>query len=109
MTSEKVKIAVTIRLEAKPGKEVELAELLTSAAQVVASTEPKTLFWYATKVNSRTFTINDGFADETGLKAHFDGKVAALLKSKASDLIVGGWEQGVLPNVVQSDILSSIK
>lgn len=109
ITPEKAKIAVTIRFEAKAGKEAELSALLTSAAEVVSSTEPKTLFWFATKVNERTFTINDGFADEDGLNAHFNGKVAALLKSKAGDLIVGGWEQGVLPNVVRSDILSTIK
>lgn len=108
-TISKAKIAVSIRIEAKPGKEKEVADLLSSAAEIISTTEPKTLFWYATKVNNCTFTINDGFADESGLQAHFDGKIAALLKAKASDLLVGGWDHGVLPNVVRSHILSTIK
>lgn len=103
------KIAVTIRLKAQPGKEADLAALLTMAAKIVKETEPKTLYWFATRVNSDTFTINDGFLNDAGLQAHFDGQVAAALKSRARELVVGGWDQGVLPNVVRSDILSTIQ
>ena len=105
---EKATIAVTITIKAKKGKSDELSNLLSGASEIVQSTEPGTLFWYATKVNEDTFTINDGFSSELALQAHFNGKVAAALKSKASELVQGGWEQGVLPNIVRADILSII-
>lgn len=102
------KIAVSIYLEAQPGQEEKLASLLAGAAEIVKATEPTTLYWFATRTGSRKFTINDGFANENGLKNHFGGKVAALLKEQAPELVVGGWENGVLPNIVQADILSII-
>ncbi len=102
------KIAVTITIKARKGAQAELAQLLTGAAELVKKTEPKTLYWFATRVDSLTFTINDGFADDSGLEAHFSGQVAAALKSKAEELIEGGWANGVLPNIVRSEILSTI-
>ena len=102
------KIAISIKFKAIAGKEAQLAELLTGAAELVKKTEPKTLYWYATQ-DKGEFTINDGFADDSGVQAHFGGQVAAALKAKASELVVGGWEQGILPNVARSNILSTIK
>lgn len=102
------KIAITIKIKAVPGKEAQLAELLTGAATLVKKTEPQTLYWFATREKD-VFTINDGFADEAGVQAHFDGQVAAALKAKAGELVSGGWDNGVLPNVVRGDILSTIK
>ncbi len=102
-------IAVTITLKALPGKETALAQLLTGAAEIVQQTEPKTLYWFATKVNQNTFTINDGFADESGMQEHFQGKVAAVLKNEAEQLLVGGWEKGVVANIQRSSILSTIQ
>jgi quinol monooxygenase YgiN len=109
MSNKNPKIAVTITLKAQPGKAHALSELLESAAQIVKETEPGTLFWYSTQIEEDTFTINDGFNDEASMKAHFDGKVAAALKEKSSELVVGGWDKGVLPNIQQSKVLSSIK
>lgn len=101
-------IAVRINLKAQPGKEESLANLLSTAAATVKETEPDTLYWYSIKLSEDTFAICDGFADEEGLNAHFNGQVAAALKQYAAELVVGGWDQGVLPNIEKSAILSSI-
>lgn len=98
--------ATYIKLEAAPGKGPELAALLTAAGPIVADTEPKTLFWAALRIDENSFAIFDIFADNSGRDAHFAGQVAGLLNEKASELVQGGWEDGVVPNVRNYDILA---
>ena len=105
----KPKIAITITLKAQPGMEGELTNLLTIAANIVKETEPQTLYWFATQIDDNTFTINDGFANEAGVNAHFEGKVASILKENAERVVQGGWEDGVVRNIVRSEILSTIQ
>ncbi|WP_417585823.1 putative quinol monooxygenase [Nitrincola sp.] len=93
-------------LKAQPGKEQELQQLLIGAASVVAQTEPKTLLWTSLKLDSNTFGIFDTFVDERGREAHFSGKVAAALKAQADDLVVGGWDNGVLNNIHNFEIIA---
>ncbi len=80
-----VKVALQVRLEAKPGKEAEVEEFLKGGLALVAE-EPATTTWYAIKIGPTTFGIFDTFPDEAGRQAHLAGKVAAALKEKASDL-----------------------
>ena len=98
-----------IVLKAKPGKEKELANLLVDGAAIVSKTEPKTLFWLALKLDESTYAIFDTFTDDTGVDAHFSGAVAGALKSKAEDLVIGGWQHGVLDNVHQFNIIAAVK
>lgn len=98
--------ATYIVLNAQAGKEQELEELLTGAASVVEQTEPKTLLWTALKLNDNTFGIFDTFTDESGREAHFAGKVAAALNAQADDLVVGGWENGVLTNIHNFEVIA---
>ncbi len=93
-------------LNAQAGKEQALEELLTGAASVIEQTEPKTLLWAALKLNDNTFGIFDTFTDESGREAHFAGKVAAALNAQADDLVVGGWENGVLPNIHNFEVIA---
>jgi quinol monooxygenase YgiN len=92
-------LAVRIDLQATPGKEEELAAFLTSGAALVRQTEPRTLLWYALRLDHGRFAIFDVFASEEGKAAHFAGKVAAALKAKAPELVRGGWDGGVARNV----------
>ena len=103
------RIGVMVTLKAIPGRELELEKLLQGADKVVQETEPLTLYWYSARLSRDTFLISDGFEDEAGVAAHFNGKIAAALKERAADLVVGGWEQGVLPNIVKANILSSVE
>lgn len=58
-------------------------------------------------MNENTFAIIDFFANQAGQDAHVGGQVAAALKSKADDLIVGGWENGVLKNFQVFEVISA--
>lgn len=98
--------ATYIAIEAAPGKADDLAALLTAAGPIVTETEPKTLFWVALQIDEDNFAIYDIFADNSGREAHFAGKVAGLLNAKASDLIEGGWNDGVVANLRNYDILA---
>ena len=55
-----VNVALLARLEAKPGKEVEVANLLTSALPL-ANAEPATTVWFALKIGRSPFGIFDAF------------------------------------------------
>ncbi|MEM7290019.1 MAG: hypothetical protein AAF412_06570 [Pseudomonadota bacterium] len=98
--------ATYIKLEAAPGKGPELAALLSAAGPIVSETEPKTLFCAALQINENNFAIFDIFADNSGREAHFAGQVAGLLNEKASELVVGGWDKGVVANVSNFNILA---
>ncbi|MCX2699065.1 MULTISPECIES: putative quinol monooxygenase [Brucella/Ochrobactrum group] len=99
--------ATYIKLEAASGKGPELAALLTAAGPIVGDTEPKTLFWAALQIDENNFAIFDIFADNSGREAHFAGQVAGLLNEKASELVSGGWDDGVVANVRNFDILAA--
>ena len=69
-------------------------------------TEPETYFWVALKTDKDTYAIFDVFHDKAAQKAHFSGIVASALQENAENLIVGGWEKGVLANVQNFQILA---
>ena len=81
------KLALYVPLEAKPGKEKEVADFLRSAVALV-NAEPGTITWFATQEGPSSFAICDCFDDEDGRETHLNGKVAAALmeKAKAGDL-----------------------
>ena len=81
-----VKVALLVRLEAKPGKEAEVASFLQGGLAVVQA-EPATVAWFAIRLGPTTFGIFDAFPDEAGRQAHLTGRVAAALMSKAPDLL----------------------
>ena len=80
------KVALYVPLEAKPGKEKEVAEFLKSASPLVDA-EPGTVSWFAIQNGPSSFAIFDTFNDETGRNAHLSGKVAAALMAKAGELL----------------------
>ena len=74
------------RLEAKPGKEDEVAAFLRQGLQL-AQKETTTPLWFALRLGPTTFAIFDAFADETGRQRHLNGPVAAALMANASSLL----------------------
>lgn len=104
--SENATQATYIVLNAQVGKEQALEQLLTGAAQIIKQSEPETLLWTSLKLDNNTFGIFDTFTDDKGRQAHFEGKVAAALKAQANELIVGGWEDGVLKNIHNFEIIA---
>lgn len=81
-----VTVGLYVRLEAKPGKETELAMFLKGARPLVEE-EPDTIAWFGVRLGKSTFGIFDVFRDEKGRQAHLSGRVAAALMSKAPDLL----------------------
>lgn len=79
-------VALLVRLEAKPGKEQEVASFLESGLALVQD-EPATLTWFALRLGPATFGIFDTFPDEAGRQAHLSGAVAAALMAKAPELL----------------------
>jgi quinol monooxygenase YgiN len=84
MTND-ARVALWVRLEAKPGKESEVENFLRGGLAIVEQ-EPATTTWYALRLGPTTFGIFDTFPDESGRQAHLSGRVAAALKEKASEL-----------------------
>src|ERR1700693_330787 len=80
------KLALYVPLEAKPGKEKEVAEFLKSALPLVEA-EQGTVTWFAIQEGPSSFAIFDTFDDEAGRDAHLNGKVAAALMAKAGELL----------------------
>jgi quinol monooxygenase YgiN len=80
------KFALYVPLEAKPGKEKEVADFLRSALPLV-NAEPGTVSWFAIQEGPSRFAIFDTFDDEAGRDAHLNGKVAAALMAKADELL----------------------
>jgi len=81
-----VRVALLARLEVKPGKEAEVAELLAGALPL-ANAEPATTVWFALRMGPTTFGIFDAFPDEAGRQAHLSGQIAAALMAKAPELL----------------------
>jgi len=78
--------ALLVRLEAKPGKEQEVAAFIQSALPL-AQAETGTIRWYALQIGPSTFGIFDTFADEAGREAHLGGEIAKALMAKAPELL----------------------
>jgi quinol monooxygenase YgiN len=81
-----VRTALFVRMEAKPGKEMEVEEFLRGGLAVVQQ-EPATTAWFALRLGPSTFGIFDAFPDEQGRQAHLSGRVAAALMTKAPELL----------------------
>jgi quinol monooxygenase YgiN len=91
--------ALFVRLEAKPGKENEVAKFLRDAQGLVQQ-EPATTAWFAIKLGPTTFAIFDAFPDDAGRDAHLSGKVAKALMERAPDLLAEP------PKIEKADVLA---
>lgn len=74
------------RLEAKPGKEKEVAAFLMQGLQL-ANQETTTPLWFALRLGPTTFAIFDGFRDEAGRQKHLNGPIAKALMAQAPNLL----------------------
>ena len=95
-----IKTALFVRLEAKPGKEEDVANFLKSGLPL-AEQEPATLAWFAIRLGPSTFAIFDAFPDEAGRQAHLNGQIAAALMAKAGELLAQP------PAIEKADVLAA--
>ena len=78
-------VALFVRLEARPGREQDVVNLLRGGLPMVEQ-EPATTSWYGMRLGDSTFGIFDTFADDNGRQAHLAGRVAQELKQRGPDL-----------------------
>lgn len=95
-----VKTALLVRLEAKTGKEAEVADFLRGGLAIVED-EPDTIAWFALQLGPSTFGIFDAFPDDAGRQAHLSGRLAAALMARASELF------SQPPTIEQVDVLAA--
>ena len=95
-----VSLGLFVRLEAKPGKEKDVAAFLMQGLQM-ANDEATTPVWFALRLGPSTFAIFDAFADEAGRQAHLNGPIAKALFARASDLLAKP------PSVEKAEVLGA--
>jgi quinol monooxygenase YgiN len=79
-------VSLFVRLEAKPGKEKDVAAFLAQGLQL-ANQEATTPVWFALRMSHSTFGVFDAFNDEAGRQAHLNGPIAKALMAQASTLL----------------------
>jgi quinol monooxygenase YgiN len=89
-----------VRLEAKPGREKEVAAFLKQGLQM-ANQEPTTELWFALRLGPSTFGIFDAFADEAARQTHLNGPIAKALFANAPDLLAAP------PSIEKAEILGA--
>jgi quinol monooxygenase YgiN len=89
-----------VRLEAKPGKENDVAAFLEQGLQL-ANQETTTPLWFALRLGPTTFGIFDAFEDESGRQAHLNGPIAKALMENAPNLLASA------PVIERVDVLGA--
>ena len=79
-------VALFVRLEAKAGKEKEVAKFLETGL-ALANQETTTPLWFALRLGPTTFAIFDAFKDEAGRQTHLNGPIAKALMAQAPNLL----------------------
>jgi quinol monooxygenase YgiN len=94
-------VGLLVTLDAKPGKEDELATFLTGALPLVQE-EPETTAWFAVRLGPARFAIFDAFPGEAGRDAHLSGQVAGALMEAAPELLA------TAPTIEKVDVLAEM-
>ena len=93
-------VALLAILEAKAGKQEELAAFLKSALPLAVQ-EAATMSWFSFRIDSSRFGIFDTFADESGRTAHLNGEIAKALFKRAEELLASP------PQIERPEILAA--
>jgi quinol monooxygenase YgiN len=99
-SAEMVKVALWVRLAAKPGREADVENFIRGGLPIVQE-EPATTAWFGLRLGPSTFGIFDAFPDEAGRQAHLSGRVAAALMAQAADLL------SKPPSIEKIDVLAA--
>lgn len=80
------KLGLLVRLEARAGKEQQVAEFIEGALPL-AQQENETISWYAFQIGPSSFGIFDTFTNQEGRNAHLGGQIAKALMENAPQLL----------------------
>jgi quinol monooxygenase YgiN len=92
-------VGLLVTLEAKAGREDELATFLAGALPLVQQ-EPETTAWFAIRLGPTRFGIFDAFPGDAGRDVHLSGQVAAALMEAAPELLAAD------PSIDKVDVLA---
>ena len=95
-----ISLGLFVRLEAKPGKEEEVAAFLKQGLQL-AQQEETTRLWFALRLGPSTFAIFDAFDDEKGRQTHLNGPIAQALMAQAPNLLA------TPPSIEKTEVLGA--
>ncbi len=95
-----VTVGLWVPLQAKPGKEEDVARFLEGGRALVDE-EPETTAWFAVRLSSSEFAVFDVFPDDSGRQAHLSGRVAEALMAQAPDLFAQP------PDIKQLDVIAA--
>ena len=93
-------VGLFVRLEAKPGKEEEVAAFLKRGLEL-ANQETTTPVWFALRLGASAFAIFDAFAKEADRQRHLSGPIAAALMASAPELLT------TAPAIERLDVLGA--
>src|SRR5277367_2301675 len=93
-----LKLSLFVRLEAKPGKENDVAKFLEKGLEL-AHQETTTPLWFALRFGPSTFGVFDAFTDEQGRQNHLNGAIAKALIANAPELLAAP------PSIERVDVL----
>ncbi|KAA0941282.1 putative quinol monooxygenase [Streptomyces apricus] len=94
-----VNVALHVQIEARPGKEEEVAAFLRDGLAVVQD-ESGTVAWFAVRVSPSTFAIFDAFPDGDARQDHLGGRLGSALMERADELFARP------PSIEQLDVLA---
>ncbi|MGW5307482.1 putative quinol monooxygenase [Streptomyces griseoluteus] len=94
-----VKVGLYVYVEAKPGKEEEVADFLREGLGLVRE-EPDTVAWFAVRLSSTGFAIFDVFPTDSARQAHLNGRLGSALMDRAGELF------SQPPSVERLDVLA---
>lgn len=95
-----LKVGLFVRLEAKPGKEEQVAEFLKQGLDL-ANAERTTPVWFAVRFDHSSFAIFDSFTDEGGRNTHLTGPIAKALMEQAPTLLAAP------PSIERVDVIGA--
>ena len=93
-------LGLFVRLEAKPGKEKDVAAFLAQGLEM-ANQEPTTRLWFSLRLGPSTFAVFDAFGDEAGRQTHLNGPIAKALMGPAASLLAAP------PSIEKTEILGT--
>ena len=93
-----ISLGFFVRLEAKPGKEKDVAAFLKQGLQM-ANQEATTPVWFGLRLGPTTFGVFDAFHDEPRRQTHINGPIAQALMANAADLLAAP------PSIEKTEIL----
>lgn len=99
MTS-KVSVGFMVHIEAKAGREEEVASLLRGAIAQI-NEEHDTIVWLALRIGPTAFAVVDAFAHEEGRQAHLEAGRKRLAEAAGDDLFVD------MPRLVPTQVIAA--